>query len=188
MTKKHRPRDEQAWANAKTICRLTTRQVEMARALGLNPRKLPGLRPNPHERWKLPVGQFIEERYRKRFGGHPHDHGPRGSDPSSHKRSGMHRDARVPGRAEVRLEQASSLVCYLTNLAGDLEAWLEHGSIEPDVLQQVREELQEIVEELATGAPISEMPAIPVPRRPVRDRVPRRDDEERRFEDDEIPF
>jgi hypothetical protein len=49
----------------------------MARALGMNPRKLPGLRPSSQERWKLPVGEFIEERYRKRFGGDPRDHDPR---------------------------------------------------------------------------------------------------------------
>jgi hypothetical protein len=30
----------------------------------MNPRKLPGLRPSPQQRWKLQVGEFIEERYR----------------------------------------------------------------------------------------------------------------------------
>ena len=46
MAKKRRAHDEEAWTNAKKICRLTARQVEMARALGMNPRKLPGLRPH----------------------------------------------------------------------------------------------------------------------------------------------
>ena len=45
----------------KKICRLNARQLEMARALGMNPKKLPGLRPSPQQRWKLPVGEFIEE-------------------------------------------------------------------------------------------------------------------------------
>lgn len=54
----------------------------MARALGLNPRKLPRLRPSPQERWKLPVGEFIEECYRKRFGV-PRDRDPRGPEPRS---------------------------------------------------------------------------------------------------------
>lgn len=40
-----------------------------ARRLGMNPKKLPGLRPSSQQRWKLPVGAFIEECYRKRFGG-----------------------------------------------------------------------------------------------------------------------
>ena len=78
MAKKRRTHDEEAWTNAKKICRLDVRQVEMARALGMNPRKLPGLRPSPQERWKLPVGEFIEQRYRKRFGGHPRDEDSRG--------------------------------------------------------------------------------------------------------------
>jgi hypothetical protein len=52
---------------------------------GMNPRKLPGLRPSPRQPWKLPVSEFIEDRYWKRFGGdsferHPHvpDLGSRG--------------------------------------------------------------------------------------------------------------
>jgi hypothetical protein len=66
MANKRRARDE-AWTNAKKICRLTARQVEMARTLGMNPSKLPRLRPSPQQRWKLPVGEFIEKCYRKHF-------------------------------------------------------------------------------------------------------------------------
>jgi hypothetical protein len=47
MAKKRRAHDEEPWMNARKICRLTDRQVEMARALGMNPEKLPGLRPSP---------------------------------------------------------------------------------------------------------------------------------------------
>jgi hypothetical protein len=39
MAKRRRAYDEEAWANAKKIRRLTVRQVEMARALGMNPRR-----------------------------------------------------------------------------------------------------------------------------------------------------
>lgn len=39
--------DAEAWTNAKKICRLTARQVEMARALGMNPKKLPRFAPEP---------------------------------------------------------------------------------------------------------------------------------------------
>src|SRR2546427_11056222 len=35
--------------------------------------KLPDLRPTPQQRWKLPVSAFIEECYRKRFGGDARD-------------------------------------------------------------------------------------------------------------------
>ena len=71
MANTRRAHDEAAWTIAKKICRLTARQIEMARALDMNPRKLPGLRPSPQQRWKLTVGEFIDERYRKRFGGDP---------------------------------------------------------------------------------------------------------------------
>ncbi|MGQ0732830.1 MAG: hypothetical protein ACT4QD_04145 [Acidobacteriota bacterium] len=73
MTTKRGAHDEEAWRNARRIGRLNARQVEMARALGMNPRKLPALRPSPQQRWKLPVDEFIEERYWKQFGGHARD-------------------------------------------------------------------------------------------------------------------
>ena len=56
MATKSRAHSEEAWRNAKKICRLNDRQVEMARRLGTNPNKLPGLRATPQQRWKLPVG------------------------------------------------------------------------------------------------------------------------------------
>jgi hypothetical protein len=62
---KGRAHEEEAWTNAKRICRLNARQVEMACALGMNPRKIPGLRPRPQERWKLVAGELIEQRYWK---------------------------------------------------------------------------------------------------------------------------
>lgn len=79
--KKHHAHDQKASTNATKICRLTARQVEIARALGMNPRKLPRLRPSPPQPWKLPVGEFIEESYRKRFGGGPRDQNERGGEP-----------------------------------------------------------------------------------------------------------
>jgi hypothetical protein len=80
-----------------------------------------------------------------------------------------------------------NLVCYLVNLADDLQAWLAHGSVASEVLQQVREELQEIVAALGTGRSIAPMPAIPLPPRPARRDLSQRDDAEPTF-DEEIPF
>ena len=192
MAKKRRAHDEEAWTNAKKICRLTARQVEMARALGMNPRKIPGLRPSPQERWKLPVGEFIEQRYRKRLGGHPHDQDSRGPEPRSRKPStggvATDLDADVSGRVRDAAWQLSDLACYLVNLADDLQQWLAHGSIDPGVLPQVREELRAIAKALDTGAPISPIPAIPPPPRPTRRDLSRRGDQERAFDDEEIPF
>ena len=188
MANKHRAHDEEAWTNAKKACRLNARQVKMARALGMNPRKLPGLRPSPQQRWKLPVGEFIEERYWKRFGGDPRDQDPRGPEPGSRKPSTTDLDADVPERVRDPAWQLSDLACYLVNLADDLQQWLAHGSINPEVLPQVREELWEIAKALDTGAPISPVPAIPVPPRPPHHAVSRRGDQQRTFDDDEIPF
>ena len=202
MTKKRRAHDEEAWTNARTICRLTARQLEMARAPGMNPRKLPGLRPSPQQRWKLPVGEFIEECYRKRFGGEPRDQHARGPEQRSHnpstgvptsrtgRRGAVATDLEgsVPELVQNQARQLSDLACYLVNLADDLQRWLVHGSIDPEVLPQVREELREIARALGTGAPISPIPAIPLPPHPARPPSSRRGYRERACDDDEVPF
>jgi hypothetical protein len=187
MATRHRAHDEDAWRNAKQVCRLNERQVEMARALGMNPRKLPGLRPSPQQRWKLPVGEFIVECYRKRFGGDRLDHHPHVPDPGSRKPSPPQRDTQAPERVRDAALLAGDLVCYLTNLADDLQKWLAHGSIDPEVLPQVREELAAIMAALDTRAPISPIPAIPLPPRPASPSFSRRGRQDRTF-DDEIPF
>jgi hypothetical protein len=169
MPKKHRAHDEEAWSNAKKICRLNTRQVEMARRLGMNPKKLPGLRPNPQQRWKLAVGEFIEDRYRKQFGGDPHDHYLYG-----------------PERVSDAAGQAGDLVCYLMNLADGLQKWLAQGRVSA-VLPQVIVELRKIAEALESGAPISPITAIPLPPRPSGRVFSKQDDLESAL-DDEIPF
>lgn len=77
------------------------------------------------------------------------------------------------------------------NLADDLQKWLAHGSIDPEVLPQLREELAAIMAALDTRAPISPIspiPAIPLPPRPAHPRFSRRGYRERTFDDDEIPF
>jgi len=188
MANKRRAHHEEAWTNAKRICRLTARQIEMARALGMNPRKLPGLRPSPQQRWKLPVGEFIEERYRKRFGGDSRGHVPRGPEPSSSKPLNAEPDADVSERVRNPAWHLSDLVCYLVNLTDDLQQWLAHGSVDPEVLPQIREELREIAKALDTGAPIAPIPAIPLPPRPAHPRFSRRGYRERTVDDDEIPF
>jgi hypothetical protein len=65
---------------------------------------------------------------------------------------------------------------------------LAHGSIDLEVLPQVREELAGIIAALDTRAPISPIPAIPLPPRPARPSFSRRGYRERTVDDDEIPF
>jgi hypothetical protein len=62
-----RKRDED-WAEAKRLCRLSGEEVRMAQALGMTPRGLMKNRPSPSQRWKAPVGVWVRELYRKRFG------------------------------------------------------------------------------------------------------------------------
>ena len=47
---------------------LSHAQVQMARELGLNPKKLGKLAKNKQEPWKMPLPHFIEHLYRKQFG------------------------------------------------------------------------------------------------------------------------
>jgi hypothetical protein len=58
----------QAWVEARKRYHLSHAQVQMARELGLNPRKLGKLASHRQEPWKVPLPQFIEYLYRKRFG------------------------------------------------------------------------------------------------------------------------
>jgi len=187
MAKARRGHDEEAWTNVKKICRLGARQVEMARALGMNPRKLPGLRPGPKQRWKLPVGEFIEECYWKQFGGRSRDGATlHDSERSAGKRTTPERYADASEGMRDAEAQLSDLACYLTNLADDLRKRLVHGSIDPKLLPQVRAELAAVVAALAARGPIAEVPEIPLPPRPAPSR--RRGFLDRTQVDDEIPF
>lgn len=65
LTKRDKIKDP--WTTAKKKYRLTDRQIEMAKKLGMNPKKLGKLTPNEHEPWKEPLGSFIERCCDKRF-------------------------------------------------------------------------------------------------------------------------
>ncbi|MGH7796047.1 MAG: hypothetical protein ACREQ2_14335 [Candidatus Binatia bacterium] len=56
------------WIEARKRFHLSHAQVQMARELGLNPRKLGSLANHKQEPWKAPLPVFIEQIYRKRFG------------------------------------------------------------------------------------------------------------------------
>ena len=68
---KHEPRipeDMQRWIDARKRFHLSHAQVQMARELGMSPRKLGSLANHKQEPWKVPLPDFIEQNYRKRFG------------------------------------------------------------------------------------------------------------------------
>jgi len=62
------PAENQAWIEARRRHRLSTVHVQMARELGLNPRKLGKIDNHRQEPWKVPLPAFIEQLYAKRFG------------------------------------------------------------------------------------------------------------------------
>jgi hypothetical protein len=55
------------WMTAKRKYRLTDVQIQMARELGMNPKKFGGLATHRQEKWKAPLADFIEELNCKRF-------------------------------------------------------------------------------------------------------------------------
>lgn len=180
MTKKSRAHDQEAWTNATKICRLTARQVEMARALGMNPRKLPGLRLSPQRGGSFPSASSSKSptgsasaavlAISTRVEGSRESHEPPGADLDASAPEHHFRDPAC---------QLSDLACYLVNLADDLQRWAVHGSIDPELLPEIREELQAIATALETGDPISLIPAIPLPPKPPRRRLSRHGRQER---------
>ena len=58
----------QPWFDARQRFKLTNAEVQMARELGMNPKKFGALSNERQERWKLPLREFIAACYHKRFG------------------------------------------------------------------------------------------------------------------------
>src|SRR5215510_4657688 len=61
------PAKLQPWIEAQRHRRLSDVQIQMARELGLNPKKFGKLDNHRQEPWKAPLPQFIEQLYSKRF-------------------------------------------------------------------------------------------------------------------------
>ncbi len=57
----------QRWIDARKHCHLSHAHIQMARKLGLNPKKLSSLANTKQEPWKLPLPEYIEELYIKHF-------------------------------------------------------------------------------------------------------------------------
>ena len=58
----------QLWIEARKRHRLSNAHVQMARELGLNPKKLGKIDNAAQEPWKQPLPEFIERLYFERFG------------------------------------------------------------------------------------------------------------------------
>ena len=62
------PPELQPWFDARQRFRLSHIHIQMARELGLNPRKFGSLANDQQEPWKRPLAEFIAHCYSKRFG------------------------------------------------------------------------------------------------------------------------
>ncbi len=55
------------WIDAQKKFRLSDAHIQMARELGMNPKKFGSLDNHKQEPWKAPLPEFIEDIYFKRF-------------------------------------------------------------------------------------------------------------------------
>ena len=62
------PQKVRPWVEARKKFRLSHAQIQMARELGLNPKKFGSLANHKQEPWKAPLPEYIEHIYEKRFG------------------------------------------------------------------------------------------------------------------------
>ena len=60
--------DLKIWIETRNRYRLSHAQIQMARELGMNPKKFGSLANLQQERWKAPLPEFIQHLYFKRFG------------------------------------------------------------------------------------------------------------------------
>jgi hypothetical protein len=68
MPKFRIPTDLQVWIDARKRHRLSHAVVQMARELGMNPKKFGGLDNHRQELWKAPLPEFIAALYLRQFG------------------------------------------------------------------------------------------------------------------------
>ena len=67
MAKKKIPEKYHPWIEARKRYHLSHTHIQMARELGLNPKKFGSLANTKQEPWKLPLPEYIEELYFKHF-------------------------------------------------------------------------------------------------------------------------
>ncbi len=68
MPGKRIPDHLQVWIDVRKKFHLSHAQVQMARELAFNPKKLGKIANHKQEPWKMPLAEFIEYLYRKQYG------------------------------------------------------------------------------------------------------------------------
>src|SRR2546422_9841397 len=74
MAHKSLPMAVHPWLMARQRYHLSDAHIQMARELGLNPKKFGSLANQRQEPWKVPLAEFIAALYAKRFGKPMPDH------------------------------------------------------------------------------------------------------------------
>lgn len=103
------PEKYQIWIEARKRFHLSDAQIQMARELGLNPKKFGKLANHEQEPWKVPLPQFIEDIYFKRFGKRQPDQ-VRSIEQlvkAQEKKKAAHRAARKVKKEQHKAEQVS---------------------------------------------------------------------------------
>ena len=67
------PEKYQKWVDARKRYHLSHAHIQMARELGMNPKKFGKIANDKQEPWKVPLPEFIEDIYFKHFGKHKPD-------------------------------------------------------------------------------------------------------------------
>lgn len=67
MKQKKLPEKLQAWVDVRKKYHLSHMHIQMARELGLNPKKFSGLANEKQESWKVPLPVFIQTLYQKQI-------------------------------------------------------------------------------------------------------------------------
>ena len=62
------PQKLRPWIEARRRFNLSHAQIQMARELGLNPKKFGGMANHKQELWKMPLPRYIEYLYKKHMG------------------------------------------------------------------------------------------------------------------------
>jgi len=57
--------NKEEWIKAKKLYHLKDMHIQMARDLGMNPKKIGSLANHKQEKWKAPLSEFIEDIYFK---------------------------------------------------------------------------------------------------------------------------
>lgn len=111
------PNKLRPWIEARTKFHLSHAQVQMARELGLNPKKFGSMANHKQEQWKVPLPNYIEHLYEKRFNAAPQD--------IAKKQLGGRRDGGSscgiqPAGSRIEASRLSATVCTFFDLKNQI--------------------------------------------------------------------